>query len=200
MTDMWTNRYDQPDYVFGTEPTDFMRAAAAQIPPTDALCVADGEGRHSVFLAQQGFDVTAFDPAAPALDKARTLADARGVKVERHQATFESWNWEREFGLLAGLFIQFQGPEDRAVTFQRFRRTVRPGGHLVLQGFAPRQVEYGTGGPPHAENMYTEELLNDAFGDWDILHLRDHDAEVSSGSGHKGVAALVELIARRPVV
>jgi hypothetical protein len=40
--------------------------------------------------------------------------------------------------------------------------------------------------------------LNDAFGDWDILHLRDHDAEVNSGTGHKGVAALVELIARRP--
>ena len=197
MSDMWTARYDRDDYLFGTETTDFLREAARGIAPTDALCLADGEGRHSVFLAGQGFDVTAFDPARPAVEKARRLAADRGVSVDFHEAALDDWDWSRQFGAVVGMFIQFQGPEGRAETFARMRGATRPGGHVILQGFAPRQVGYGTGGPPDAENMYTEDLLRAEFDGWEILHLRDHDADVRSGPGHHGLAALVEMIARK---
>jgi hypothetical protein len=70
---------------------------------------------------------------------------------------------------------------------------------LILQGYTPRQLEYGTGGPPHAENMYTEAMLREAFGDWDILHLLAHDDVIEEGAGHSGMSALIDMVAKKPL-
>ena len=78
-------------------------------------------------------------------------------------------------------------------------QAVAPGGLLLLHGYAPRQVEYGTGGPPNAANMYTTRMLADAFPGFDILRLEDYDTEVDEGSGHSGLSALVDLVARKPL-
>jgi hypothetical protein len=68
---------------------------------------------------------------------------------------------------------------------------------LLLQGYTPRQLEYKTGGPSAAENLYTEVLLRDAFADMDILHLSEHDSEIFEGAGHSGMSALIDLVARK---
>ena len=68
----------------------------------------------------------------------------------------------------------------------------------MIEGYRPEQVEYATGGPPHRENMYTEELLKDWFGEYEILLLDSYDAEVDEGPGHKGMSALIDLVARKP--
>ena len=74
----WDARFDRPDYVFGIEPNAFLAAQADRLRPGQkALCVADGEGRNSVWLAGRGLEVTAFDASAVAIDKARRLAAAR---------------------------------------------------------------------------------------------------------------------------
>ena len=67
----------------------------------------------------------------------------------------------------------------------------------MLQGYTPRQLEYRTGGPPVAENMYTEPLLRAAFADMEIVHLREHDDFISEGAGHHGMSALIDLVARK---
>jgi len=77
-------------------------------------------------------------------------------------------------------------------------RTLAPGGLLLLEGYGPRQMEYGTGGPRVLENLYTEDLLADRFKALEILDLRSYDAELSEGSRHRGVSALVDLVARKP--
>ncbi|HBS49954.1 MAG TPA: SAM-dependent methyltransferase, partial [Rhodobacteraceae bacterium] len=163
-----------------------------------ALAVADGEGRNSVFLAEQGHDVTAFDAAQVGLDKARALAKRRGVSVDYHLAGVEDWDWSRDFDAVVAVFIQFAGPELRDRMFRWMGQAVRPGGLLLLHGYAPRQVDYGTGGPPSRENMYTTEMLAAAYEGWEFLRLEDYDAEVDEGEGHSGRSALVDLVARKP--
>jgi hypothetical protein len=59
-------------------------------------------------------------------------------------------------------------------------------------------VDYGTGGPPLRENMYTREWLGVQFRDWDILELKAYDAEIHEGHGHRGMSALIDLVARKP--
>lgn len=195
----WNERFSGEDFLFGTEPADFLVREAGRLPAgARVLCVADGEGRNSVYLAGLGHDVTAFDAAQVGLDKARGLAAARGVAVDYHLAGVEDWDWSRTFDAVVAVFIQFAPPPMRAALFANLRRAVAPGGLVLLHGYAPRQVDYGTGGPPMRENMYTEDLLRDAFGDWQILHLADYDAQVSEGTGHSGRSALVDLVARRP--
>ena len=91
------------------------------------------------------------------------------------------------------------GPAERERQFETLRQAVRPGGRLVLHGYTPEQIEFGTGGPPYAENMYTPELLQKAFGDWRIQRLAACEREVQEGRGHSGQSALIDLVVDKPV-
>lgn len=164
-----------------------------------ALAIADGEGRNGVWLAQQGLDVHAIDVSPFALEKARKLAAERGVALATDLVDVLDWTWpEAAYDLVAAIFIQFAPPPERDRIIAGIRRTLKPGGVLILQGYTPKQIEYGTGGPPNAENMYTAELLRDWFGDWDILQLAEHESFISEGTHHHGMSALIDLVAKKP--
>ena len=195
----WDERYATEDYIFGTAPNRFLESQAARIKPgVQALSIADGEGRNGVWLAEQGAKVHAVDVSPVALEKARKLAAARGVTLEIEQADILDWAWpEAAYDLVAAIFIQFAPPPERDRITAGIRRCLKPGGLLVLQGYTPKQVEFGTGGPPHAANMYTVELLRDWFGDWEILHLAEHESVIREGSHHHGMSALIDLVARK---
>lgn len=196
----WDRRYDRADYLFGKEPADFVRRTAPLLPPgSRVLAVADGEGRNSVHLAGLGHDVLAFDASPVALRKARALATERGVTVDFREADILDRTWTAEtFDAVLAVFIQFLGPADRDRVFAGLRQTLRPGGLLLLHGYAPRQVDYGTGGPPLRENMYTLPLLEDAFDGFEIIEARDYDAEIDEGEGHSGLSGLIDFVARKP--
>lgn len=196
----WNERFSTGDYLFGTAPNAFLVSQRERLKPDmTALVVADGEGRNGTWLAQQGLAVTSFDFSPVALEKARRLAGRAGVVVERQLADIESWDWDaRAFDVVVAIFIQFSPPAARARVFEGLVRALRPGGLLLVQGYTPKQVEYRTGGPPHAENMYTETLLREAFASLEILHLAEHEGLVDEGRGHSGRSALIDLVARRP--
>lgn len=195
----WNQRYAGEDYVFGRAPNAYLRAQAALLPARGrALCVADGEGRNSVWLAQQGLQVQAFDVASVAVAKARKLAAEAGVSVDYEVAGCDDWHWPADtFDVVAAIFIQFADPAARERQFANMVRCLRPGGVLVLQGYAPRQLEYKTGGPGVLSHLYTPELLRLAFAGLDILDLVEYEAELSEGTRHAGRSALVGMVARR---
>ncbi|WP_294623902.1 methyltransferase domain-containing protein [uncultured Roseovarius sp.] len=197
---MWEDRFQTPDYVFGTEPAAFLQDHADLLGPkgATALSVADGEGRNSVFMAEKGLDVTALEYAPSAIAKARKLAKARQVTVDFREVDVLSHNWPETYDLVAGIFIQFVGPDARPILFGGMKQSVKPGGLILLHGYTPKQLEYGTGGPPCAENMYTEDMLHEAFEDWDILECRAYERHIEEGEGHKGQSALIDLVARKP--
>ncbi|RFU13337.1 class I SAM-dependent methyltransferase [Rhodobacteraceae bacterium W635] len=197
---MWEDRYKASgDYLFGQQPAGFLLDNPGWLQPGQrALCVADGEGRNSVHLAERGLAVTAFDMAPTAVDRGRALAAERGVSAEFHVSDWAGWDWTREFDLVVAIFIQFADPDARKAQFGDLRRTVAPGGVLMLHGYTPEQVDYGTGGPPDRSHMYTPEMLADAFGGWRIERLAAYEREVQEGRGHSGRSALIDLIARRP--
>jgi cyclopropane fatty-acyl-phospholipid synthase-like methyltransferase len=196
---VWDERYAGEEYFFGTEPNAFLVSQHHMLEPGMAcLAVADGEGRNGVWLAQQGLQVLSVEASGVALGKAKKLARQRGVAIEFEQADLAHWQWgENRFDVVAAIFIQFAPPALREQIFAGIRRCLKPGGLLLLQGYTPRQLEYKTGGPPVAENMYTEALLRSAFGDMKIMHLQEHDDHVSEGAGHSGMSALIDLVARK---
>jgi SAM-dependent methyltransferase len=195
----WNTRFAAPGFVFGTVPNAFLASQAPRLKRgMTALCVADGEGRNSVWLAQQGLEVTAFDFSPIAVEKARGFARQCNASVAYRVGNVNEWNWdERQYDVVAGIFIQFVGPDERARMFAGMARALKPGGLLILEGYGPKQLEYATGGPKKLENLYTEALLRESFRGLEILHLASYDAEVDEGAGHKGMSALVDLVARR---
>ncbi|BBI98924.1 SAM-dependent methyltransferase [Ferrigenium kumadai] len=201
MNNVWNERYAGDDYHFGTEPNAFLASQHELLKPgMNCLAVADGEGRNGVWLAQQGLEVLSVDASPVALEKAKRLAEQRGMKVQFEQADLMRWEWgENRFDLVVAIFIQFAPPGMREQMFARIKLCLKPGGLLLVQGYTPRQLEYRTGGPSQVENLYTEEMLREAFADMEILQLREHDDFISEGTGHLGMSALIDLVARKPV-
>lgn len=195
----WNDRYAGEEFLFGREPAIFLTEQAHRFKAGErALAVADGEGRNGVFLAGLGLKVHAVDASEVALRKSERLAAEAGVAIELEHADLGAWTWpEAAYDHVVAIFIQFADRELRARLFDGMKRAVRPGGLVVLQGYRPEQVELGTGGPPEKSFMYTRPMLLDAFQDFEILHLREHDSVLSEGPGHSGLSALIDLVARR---
>lgn len=195
----WNRRFNQADYLFGTQPNAWLREQAHHWQPGQrVLCVADGEGRNSVWLAQQGLRVDAFDIAEVGVAKARRLAASHAVTVKYSVSDCETFAWPlAAYDGVAAIFVQFADPAQRARLFAHMVACLRPGGTLLLQGYTPRQLNYRTGGPPVASHLYTADLLREAFSDLEIISLRDYEADVNEGTGHSGKSALIGLVARR---
>lgn len=198
----WSARYRDigEEFLFGTAPNKFLAAQADYFADgMSVLSVADGEGRNAVWLAEQGCRVTATEISPVALEKAAKLAHGRHVAVEFVQADVLEWTWPEEaFDAVVAIFVQFANPAERAVLFEGMKAVVKPGGLLLLHGYTPKQLDYRTGGPGAVENLYTEAMLRDAFADWEILSLREHEDELQEGRAHAGRSALIDLVARKP--
>ena len=198
--DTWNRRFTGAgnDFLFGREPNAWLRRHAAWPAGARVLCVADGEGRNSVWLAQQGLQVDAFDIAEAGVRKARALAAEAGVTVHYDVADVDGWAWpEAAYDGVAAIFVQFADPALRSRLFARMQRCLKPGGLLLLQGYSPRQLDYRTGGPGQLDHLYTAALLREAFADMEIVTLEDYEDDLAEGSGHHGRSALIGLVARR---
>jgi len=196
----WNTRFQREDYLFGMAPNRFLASQTGHLQPGQhALVIADGEGRNGVFLAKQGLKVLSVDFSPVALAKARRLAAREGVELETECADLATWVWRRErFDVIAGIFIQFADAPLCIRLFQSMRDALKPGGVILIQGYRPEQIGYGTGGPKEFDHLYTAAMLRAAFAGFDILHLAEHDETIHEGTGHDGMSALVDLVARKP--
>lgn len=200
---LWDERYSADGYLFGTEPNAFLVSCAPLLASGQrALAVADGEGRNGVWLAGRGLEVVTFDSSPVAVAKAEALARARGVTIDAHVADVDTWSWEPDaFDVVVAIFVQFANPEQRRRMWAGIGRTLRAGGLLLLQGYRVEQLAYGTGGPPCADHLYTASQLRSELVDGaglELVSLVEHDDEIHEGTGHDGMSALVDVVARRP--
>jgi SAM-dependent methyltransferase len=197
MTD-WDARYAEAGWAFGTEPNDFLREQAHHLAPGGrVLCLAEGEGRNAVWLAQQGYDVTGVDVSSLGLEKAQRLAAERGVHlttVVADLATFEfgTATWDGIVSIFAHV-----PPDVRKRVHAQVLTALKPGGVLLLEAYRPQQLDRGTGGPPDDARMLDLERLRPELGTLEWLLSREVERDVIEGRYHTGRASTVQLVARR---
>ena len=196
----WQGRYSGPGYAFGKEPNYFLKSCMQLLPRSGrVLAVADGEGRNGVWLAEQGLDVLSIDFSPLAQAKARALAVEKGVSVNFELADVHKWNYpEAAFDAVVEIFTQFSSQDERRLKWAGMRRTLKPGGLLIIQGYTPKQLQYRTGGPKQIENLYTRAMLEEAFSDFCDLLIVEEEREMHEGTSHVGMSALINLTARKP--
>jgi len=198
----WNERFSETDeYLFGKAPNAFLvRQAQTRIRPgMQVLAIADGEGRNGVWLAEQGCEVWSLDAAPAATEKAKKLAVERGVQMHIETADATEIDWDaRQYDMVVGIFFQFANPALRASLFDGMKRAVKPGGYLLIEGYGLKQLDYKTGGPKIVEHLYTMDLMRESFPDLEIEVLEEYDAELDEGHRHKGMSALVDLVAKKP--
>jgi len=195
----WEGRYRGPGYAFGKEPNYFLAACRTLLPRSGkALAVADGEGRNGIWLAEQGLDVLSIDFSPTAQEKARALAKQRGVSLTIAPADVHAWDYpDAAFDVVVEIFTQFSSPAERAKKWAGMRKALKPGGLLIIQGYTPKQLQYGTGGPKQVENLYTRAMLEAAFGDLRDVTIVEEELEIHEGTSHGGMSAVINLTARR---
>jgi SAM-dependent methyltransferase len=196
MTD-WDARYAEEGWAFGTEPNDFLREQAHLLPPGRVLCLAEGQGRNAVWLAQRGHDVTAMDQSAFGLEGARRLAAERGVSITTVRADLAEF--EIEPGAWAGIvsiFAHVTG-DLRARVHAKVEKGLAPGGVFLLEAYRPEQIGRGTGGPAEDERMVNLERLRRELPTLEFVVAREIDREVLEGHRHHGMSSVVQLVARR---
>jgi len=199
MLKRWEERFAIDEYLFGESPNGYLASKASLLPRDGrALSIADGEGRNSVWLAEQGLTVDAFDFSPTGVAKAQRLARKRGAHVHFAVSEMFDWNWTPSaYDLVAAIFIQFLTPAERERVFSLVKRTLKPGGLFVLQGYRLEQLNYGTGGPPEPDQLYTESMIRAALQDMDIVELVSYDEQIKEGNAHAGMSALMGVVARK---
>lgn len=196
----WDQRYGSAEgYVFGTEPNDFLRGAAAWIPPRGrVLCLGEGEGRNAVFLARRGHDVLAVDQSAAGLAKAADLAARHGVTLATEVADLADYALVPDaWDAVVCIFLHLP-PALRARVHRAAVAGLRPGGVFILESYGPAQLGRGTGGPQDAALLPGLSEIKPACAGLELLTARELERRVVEGSGHTGDAAVVQILARRP--
>ena len=192
---MWDERFSEPGYAYGTEPNDFLVSVADRIPRGRVLCLAEGEGRNAVYLAQLGYQVTAVDNSAVGLAKAEALANERGVEIETVNADLAEYTLAP--GAWQGIVSIFchQPPLVRAALHEQCLRGMAPGGVFLLEGFTPRQLELGTGGPKNRELLMELDIIRQELPGLRLEIGREIEREMAEGKYHNGTAAVVQILA-----
>jgi len=153
--DVWNSRYAERELIWTAEPNRFLVAETSALAPGRALDLACGEGRNAVWLAQQGWRVTGVDFAEVGLEKARRLAESRGVEVEWVAADLLAYEPPAgAFDLVAILYLQVPAAERRHI-IRAAAGAVAAGGTLLLVGHDLENIEHGYGGPRHPDVLYT---------------------------------------------
>ncbi len=189
----WNAKYAGEEYIYGTLPNAFMAAQISQIKPGKALVPADGEGRNGVFLATQSWKVTAFDISEVARDKALQLAKKHNVSVDYQLTGYDNFDAEDESFDMLVLCFAHMPPHRRREWHRKLVSYLRPGGHLILQGFHKDQLRFQSGGPKNIDMLFSAEELREDFEGLSSCSIKEHQNVLDEGAHHHGMAALVSV-------
>ncbi|MFP4512735.1 MAG: class I SAM-dependent methyltransferase [Acidimicrobiales bacterium] len=161
----WNDRYRQRELVWSAGPNQFVVEHTAGLTPGRALDVACGEGRNAVWLAEQGWDVVATDFSDVAIDKARQIAEHRGVTIDLRVAdavTGDGFHADHggvePFDLIVVAYLQL--PDDElAVALARAAAMLAPGGTILVIGHHLDNLEEGHGGPQQPEVLHVPDTV-----------------------------------------
>ncbi len=196
---MWEQRFAGETYLYGTEANQFLRVSLPALPKGTAMCLAEGEGRNAVFLAESGYEVSSVDLTQTGVDKTKRLAKDRGVTVDAAVGDLADFELGRErWDLVVSIFAHVP-PDVRRSLHRRVVDSLKPGGVLLLEAYTPDQVGRGTGGPQNTELTMTLNGLRAELAPLEFLHAEELDRDVLEGTGHTGRGAVVQVIARKPV-
>ena len=195
---MWNERYAEDGFAYGTEPNGFIAAHADAIRGGDVLCLACGEGRNAVHLAERGLSVSGVDLSDVGIEKTKALAAERGVQVHTEVASLGDYDlgvsrWDGIVSVFAHV-----PPAIRRALHRAIPAALRSGGVLLLEAYTPAQLEHGTGGPPALSMLMSLAELREDLAGLDFELAQEIERDVVEGRYHTGKAAVVQVIARKP--
>ena len=152
----WNRRYEGIELVWTATPNRFLAQEVAGLAPGRVLDLACGEGRHAVWLAEQGWQAHGVDFSEVAIEKARRLAEARAVDAKFEVADLTEWDPVGQWDLVLVFYLQLP-VDERRIVLRTAAAAVAPGGTLLVVGHDSRNLEHGYGGPKYPDVLFTPE-------------------------------------------
>lgn len=183
----WDERYRSGEHTT-KEPSPLLSNAIKSLKPGRALDVACGVGRHAIFLAEHGWQVTAVDSSRAGIEILRQRASEARVTVHVQVANLESGEFQIEPETYDLICVFYYLQRD---LFPPIRAGVKAGGTVVA-------AIHLNDGKPNAKPANPAFLLEPGelkqlFADWEITYYREGQSD--EGGHHHDTAY---LIARKP--
>jgi SAM-dependent methyltransferase len=159
----WDERYSGTEFEWTTQPNQFVAAELAGLRPGQAIDLAAGEGRNTVWLAERGWRVTAVDFSRVGLEKGQKLSAARGIDPARVDwivadlRDYEPGRGAYDLALIAYLQV---GRQLRAAVLARAAAALRPGGTVFVVGHDLANLTEGVGGPQDPQVLYSPDAVS----------------------------------------
>lgn len=198
---MWDQRYNEDGFAYGTDPNDFLAAEFHRIPEGGrVLCLAEGEGRNAVFLAKQGFQVTAVDQSAVGLQKAEAFAKVQGVNIDTIVADLNDFDfgdnkWDGIISIAAHV-----PPVLRKKLHSNVVKSLGNKGVFILEAYTEAHLDMeGIGGPPPAQKalFMSIEALTEELDGLDFVIKTEVTRHMNEGKYHQGESAVVQVVASK---
>ncbi|MEV7327771.1 bifunctional NAD(P)/FAD-dependent oxidoreductase/class I SAM-dependent methyltransferase [Micromonospora sp. NPDC093244] len=197
----WEERYLSKPAVWSGRPNPQLVAEAADLPPGRALDVGSGEGADAVWLAEQGWRVTAVDISTTALARAAEHADTVGVgdRIEfTHADLRDKPPAEDAYDLVSAQFMHLP-PEQRRELFDRLAAAVAAGGILLIVGHHPSDLWTSARRMHLPDMMYTAEDVAASLDPsrWEIVTAEARPRAATDPEGNPVTLHDAVLVARR---
>jgi SAM-dependent methyltransferase len=175
----WDQRYAE-NRQWSAEPNALVAELLAGLPPGDAVDLAAGEGRHALWLAGQGWRVTAVDFSGVGLDRGRGQPGAERVTWVHEDVL--AWSApERSQDLVLVAYLHLPEPETTAL-LARAVGWLRPGGRLLVLGHDVENIAHGVGGPQEPSILHSVERLGPVAALLDVDRAEQVRRETPSGT------------------
>jgi SAM-dependent methyltransferase len=194
---MWDDRYRETELMWSAGPNMFVEQICGDLPPGRSIDLAAGEGRNALWLAERGWDSTAVDFSAVAIDKARAIAERRGITITTEVADLTTYvPTPGGYDLVVLAYLQLPD-EQLTPILRRAGEAVAPGGRFVLVSHDVENLEHGYGGPQHVDVLTTPQQVVDALDDGLAVERAEvADRHVTTDEGER-IALDTVVVARR---
>lgn len=194
----WDDSFSDNDYVYGKTPNAFIQTKSELIPAhSKVACLAEGEGRNAVYLAQQGHKVTTYDQSVVGLEKTKTLAAKHDVTVETVEMDLTNEKVTENAYDAAIMVFGHVSQTDQAFFIKSMVNSVKPGGYVIFEVYSTDQLEYGTGGPPAYEMLYDPQDILEWIQHDKCLHFYYGEAERKEGKRHTGTGHVIQVVLQK---
>ena len=180
----WDKRFGRKEFALGKEPNPFLKKHIHLLPKGKVLDIATGEGRNSVFLAQNGFEVDAVDISERGLKKTQKLAREKGVHINTFLVDLDQYPIEKErYDLISNFYFL------KRRLIPRIKKGLKKGGKVIFETYLLEHRTLGTGGPKQAKYFLKHNELLRLFKNFRILFYRE--GIFREGGKKKAVASLI---------
>lgn len=198
MKEFWNQRYSEAGFAYGKEANDFLRQEVSRFPKgARILCIAEGEGRNALFLAAQGFEVTAMDMSEVGMRKAQEQAQTQSLKLETIVANLEDYELgENQWDGIVSIFGHLPASL-RMNVHAKIIRALKPGAIFLLEAYTPEQLPLGTGGPKDLSMLMSKSIIDQELTSLKSLVCRELRRTIHEGKYHHGESAVIQYIGQK---